>query len=202
MSTKKTVILTTADALDKLTISVGKQAHKLAADIQIALASGAFFAAKDGNVEPANALILVMGRGTRKTAAADWILKFMPVNPNTDSKTNKDRPFVFSRDKYRDMLGTEDNKNVSAEDALNYAEQAYGTMWTDLKEPPLVPEEYDVMAQLAMIAKKADSLQGKGTKIVHPELLEFVRRMATKAAVVVAADVDTEDQTDDAIANV
>lgn len=202
MSTRKSVILTTTDALDKLTVSVGKQAHKLAADIQIALASSAFFAAKDGNVEPLNALILVAGRGVRKTAMADWAMKFTPILPNTDTKTSKERPFVFSRDKYNELLGTEDKKNVSAEDALNYAELAYQTHWTELKEPPLVPEEYDVMAQLAKIAKQAETLQGKGTKIVHGELLEFVKRLATKAAATAASEQSEEEQGEEQLASV
>lgn len=192
MSTKKTSILTTADALDKAIVAIGKSAHKLSADIQIGLASTAYFAAKDGNVEPVNQLVLVMGKGVRKTAAADWILKFVPAIPNTDTKTSKDKPFVFSRDKYQSMLGTDDKKNVSAETALDYAEMVYQTHWTELKEPPLVPESYDVMEQLARIAKQATSLQGKGTKIIHPELLEFVKRLATKAAATATEQVESD----------
>lgn len=179
MSTKKTsAILTNADALNKAILAVNKAAHKLADEVQVVLASVTFHALAHGNVTMLNDSILALGRGMRKQAAADWLLKFAPVLANT-GKDAKEKPFVFSREKVETLLGT---AKPSMEVAESWAEAAMATHWTELKEPPLVPAEFDIMAQLSRVVKQAETLSGKGTKIIHGELLEFVKRLATKAA--------------------
>lgn len=183
MSTKtqmKSVLITVTDDLNKAIIAVNKSAHKLSADIQIVLASSVYFAMKDGNIEPLNASILAVGRGVRKQAMADWSMKFAPVLANT-GKDAKEKPFIFSREKFERLAGHK--ANMSAEAATTYAETAYGTLWTELKEPPLIPETFNLGQKLAQLVKQAEGYQGNGkTNVVGADLLPMVKRLAGQFA--------------------
>lgn len=164
----KLTLITNGDALNKHIVKINKDAGSLADAVQVALASAAFFALKDGNVSTLNALFVAAGKGMRKTAMAQWALKFAPVLPNDDKEKAKEAPFVFSKDKLSSML---DETATRAEQAETLATTALAIHWTDYKEPPLVPENWSLTDAIKKLVAQAKSLEGKGTKVAGMAVL-------------------------------
>ena len=79
MSTKQAIIITDSAKLDALIIETNKKAHAVYASIQLAMASAVYQAVMHGNTNHLNALVAAVGKGVRKTAMAQWILKHGPV---------------------------------------------------------------------------------------------------------------------------
>lgn len=124
------------------------------------------------NTNHLNALLIAVGKGTRKTAIAQWVLAHAPVVMESDKDKMKENPFKFSADKVEALLqampGWEqpDNyKQVPAEMAERYALHVHTQHWTEHKEPPLVPETWSLRDAVVKLLQQAKTLEGKGTKV-------------------------------------
>lgn len=179
---KKVSIITDAATLDKAIVEVNKRANSLADAIQLALASAVYQATHGRNTNHLNALIGAVGKGTRKTAIAQWVLAHAPVVMETDKEKMKESPFRFSADKLADLFPDAENiKAITAEEALAHAEAAYAQHWTEHKEPPLVPESFDIAAQVRKLLQTAKSMQTKGVKLVHGDLTSKLQDLLPQA---------------------
>jgi len=169
---KKITIITDAGKLDAAIVEVNKRAGSLADSIQLVLASAVFQATYGRNTNHLNATIMAAGKGVRKTAIAQWVLAHAPVVMETDKDKAKESPFRFSADKLAELFPeTENVKAITLEEATAHAEAALGQHWTEHKEPPLVPESFDVLAQVRKLLQSAKAMQTKGVKIVHGDML-------------------------------
>lgn len=164
-------IITESAKLDAHIVGINKTANKLNADLQIGLASATLQAVQHGNTNHLNALHHAGGKGVRRTALAQWILAFAPVVIETDAEKAKDNPYRFSREKLEKLLPEANPKAVTAEEAIAYAEVILGNDWTAYKEPPLVPEKWNVADALAKVIATAKSMQSKKVHIEHAEIL-------------------------------
>lgn len=185
MNAKTNKIITNGDDLNKHILSVGKSARALEEMIQVGLASAAYQLMHGRNTNHLNALMLQAGKGVRKTAMAAWALAFMPVMLETDKDKMKEQPFRFDAQRVGELLakhGIEvaDDKNVSAETATTYATIAYGTMWTEHKEPPLVPESWSLSDAIAKVIKQAKDMTGKNVKVTGADMLGQLEALVRK----------------------
>lgn len=173
MSAKKiSPLITDKTALHTAILAVGKVYASAADQVQIILASSILQALQHGNTDPLNDLITAVGKGVRKTAIVDWALKHAPVVPETDKEKSKDKPLRFSRERIETLLpDVVDAKNVTAEEAMTWAMQAYAVHWTEYKEPPVLPQEWDVMAALKQVIQTGKTMQGKNVSIKHADIL-------------------------------
>lgn len=171
MSNKQTKIIIESSKLDEALVRVNKSANGLADAIQVVLASATYQAVAHGNTNHLNGLILAVGKGVRKPAIVAWALAHAPVVMETDKEKAKENPFRFSRDKLEALAIAEDAKKPTAEEALAHAESILGMHWTEHKEPPLVPEKWDLKAAIAQAMKKAEDYAKKGTKVEGSDLL-------------------------------
>lgn len=169
---KKVNIIADGAKLDAAIVEVNKRAGSLADSIQLVLASAVFQAVHGRNTNHLNAIIGAVGKGVRKTAIAQWVLAHAPVVMETDKEKSKESPFRFSADKVAELLPEAANhKAITADEAMAHAEAALAQHWTEHKEPPLVPESFDVMAQVRKLLQTAKTMQTKGVKIVHGDML-------------------------------
>lgn len=174
MSTKNPKIITTSADLDAHLLKVNKAANSLNAGIQLALASSVFQAVAHGNTNFINVTIKVAGKGVRKTAMAQWLLKHAPVVAETDREKAKEQPFRFSRDKLAELMPDADPKAVTLEESELYAQGLMEFDWTEHKEPPLVPESWSALDALKKLVQTAKSMQTKNVKVEHAELLSQI----------------------------
>lgn len=172
MSNKQSKIITESSKLDEALVRVNKAANGLNDAIQTVLASATYQAVLHGNTNHLNGLLAVAGKGVRKTAIAQWVLAHAPVVMETDKEKAKEQPFRFNRDKLVSLIPQAGEGKVTAEQALDHAETVLAQHWTEHKEPPLVPEKWDLKAAIAQAMKKAQDLSKKGTKIEGSELLQ------------------------------
>lgn len=171
MTSKTITIITDSNKLDAAIIEVSKRANSLIDSIQLVLASAVYQAVKHGNTNHLNAAVAASGRGVRKTAIAQWVLAHAPVMMETDSAKMKEAPFRFSREKLAMLLPDADPKNVTAEQAEEYALHVLQANWADYKEPPLVPEKWDVADALRKVIATAKTMQGKKVNITNADIL-------------------------------
>lgn len=172
MATKQTItIITDTAKLDAAIVEVNKRANSLVDSVQLVLASAVYQAVMHGNTNHINAIIGAVGRGVRKTAIAQWVLAYAPVMMETDKEKMKDQPFRFSRDKLALLLPDVDAKKVTAEQAEDYSLKVLGQNWADYKEPPLVPEKWDVADALRKVIATAKTMQGKKVNITNADIL-------------------------------
>lgn len=186
MSKKTISIITDGTKLDAAIVEVNKRAGSLADSIQLVLASAVFQATHGRNTNHINAVLSAVGKGVRKTAIAQWVLAHAPVVLETDKEKAKESPFRFSADKMAELFPESENiKAITHEEAMAHAEAAFAQHWTEHKEPPLVPESFDVLAQIRKLMATAKSMQTKKVKLVHGDLLAQLEAMmpANKADV-------------------
>lgn len=165
--------LLSGEELTKAIIAVNKASHKLGADVQNILLSCTYYALKDGSVTELNALWLGIGKGAvRRDAIKNWAAAFGPFLVNDNKKTMAEKPFVFSRERADELLKG-DSKSATAEQVEAHISGITAT-WTDYKEPPMVPESWDVAAMLRKVLTEAKKLGGKNTKIINGELLSKI----------------------------
>ena len=186
---KKTIsIITDGTKLDAAIVEVNKRANSLADSIQLVLASAVYQATHGRNTNHLNATLAAAGRGVRKTAIAQWVLAHAPVVMETDKEKAKESPFRFSSDRMAELFPEAANhKAITAEEAMAHAEAALAMHWTEHKEPPLVPESFDIMAQVKKLMQTAKTMQTKGVKIVHGDMLAKLQ-----AAMPVADQADVQ----------
>lgn len=169
---KKIAIIADASKLDAAIVEVNKRAGSLADSIQLVLASAVYQATHGRNTNHLNAIIGAVGKGVRKTAIAQWVLAHAPVVMETDKEKMKESPFRFSADKLAELIPDAGNhKAITAEEAMAHAEAALAQHWTEHKEPPLVPESFDIAAQVRKLLQTAKTMQTKGVKLVHGDIL-------------------------------
>lgn len=183
MATKNPVsVITDASKLDAAIIEVNKRANSLVDSIQLVLASAVYQATFGRNTNHVNAVIHAVGRGVRKQAIAQWLLAYAPVMMETDAEKAKDKPFRFSQEKL-DMLFPDaaDSKKITAEEAMAQAEFVMEQNWADYKEPPLVPEKWDVADALRKVIATAKSMQGKKVNITNADILGHLADLLPKA---------------------
>lgn len=175
MTTKTVSIITDSDKLNAAILEVSKRANSLVDSIQLVLASAVYQAVMHGNTNHINATVTASGRGVRKTAIAQWLLKHAPVVPETDKEKMKTSPFRFSREKLNDLLVEADLQaeqgKVSAEEAEAYGTKVLAINWADHKEPPLVPESWSVTDALQKLLTTAKQMQSKKVNVKGADLL-------------------------------
>lgn len=91
-----------------------------------------------------NRLYLALPRGSRGTALAQWLLKFVAVKVNTSADTKKEQPFVFDASKVAAMM---------AEDTLT---RAAAVKWFDLKPEKALDEVFDVQTMFKAMLRKIE----------------------------------------------
>lgn len=170
-----TKLITDAAMLTKAIGSASKAGHALQNSIQIILASSLYFAFKDGNIQPINALFTSTAKGVRKAAMQAWLLDMAPVAVNSDREAAKTAPFKFQRDQIAVLMDSKDAVTFEAAEA--YATKALGVAWTEYKPEQFVPESFDVQAMVAALVKKAKGLQTKGSTAKHGDLLASLEAM-------------------------
>lgn len=176
-----TIKIMSGEDLNKAIMAVNKASHKIAADIQMILVTVTYYALKEGSVSELNALWLGLGKGAlRRQAIQDWATTFGPFLPNDNKKTMADKPFVFDRQR-ADVLLQEDSKKATAEAVMAYCETASKTMWTEYKEPPMVPTDWSLSEAICALYKKAESYAAKGVKIGGADLMIGLKPLAHKA---------------------
>lgn len=176
--------------LTDATAKISRASKALSDLTQSVLVGATFHAIMHGNTEPINALIEAMGRGMRKTAAAQWLLTHAPVVPEDNKEKAKVQPFRFSRDKVEELCGEAKPDEATA---TEYAQEVARSHWTEHKEPPLVPDSYDVVAELNKLVKKAGSMAEKGVEVTGMEMLERLHSMLAAATPgVEVASLETE----------
>ena len=165
--------LLSGDDLNKAIIAVNKSAHKLASDVHNILLSCTYYALKEGSVTELNALWLGIGKGAvRRDAIKNWAVAFGPFVVNDNKKTMAEKPFVFSRER-ADAILKMDSKTATAEQVTTHV-ASITAIWTEYREPPMVPESWDVAGALRKVIAEAKKLGGKNTKIVNGELLSKI----------------------------
>lgn len=178
-------IITDSAKLDAHIVGVNKKANELNGAVQLALASAVFQAVYGRNTNHLNALAGAVGKGVRRSAIGEWILRHAPVMAEDNKDRAKENPFRFSNEKMGDFAKAHDwadYKKVSTDEALAYAEHVLQIDWTALKPDQLVPESFDVLEAFKALVKKAQTLQGKGTKIIGGEFLTKVNKTITDNA--------------------
>lgn len=184
MSAKKSPLILEETALTAAIKAVGKAYASAADQVQVILASATVQAIQHGNTDPLNDLIMAVGRGVRKQAIVDWAMKHAPVVAESDEKAKKEKPLRFSRERIEALIpDVGDIKKPTAEEAIAWATKAYETHWTEYKEPPVIPQEWDAMAALKQVIQTAKTMQGKNVNIKHGDLLaKLAEIMPTKTA--------------------
>lgn len=180
---KKTTLIVEASLLDAALVRINKSAQGLADAIQIVLASATVQAVQHGNTNWLNGLIEAAGKGTRKTAIAQWVLAHAPVVLESDKEKAKAQPFKFSKDRLEKLAAEHaEGEKFTGEEAMAYGEHVLSMHWTEHKEPPLVPEKFDLAAALTKLIKQADGYAKKGTKLVNADALGALRALAAPKA--------------------
>lgn len=187
--TKMPSIITDADKLNAHIVAVNKSANKLNEDIQLALASATYQAVYGRNTNHLNAIIVAVGKGVRKTAIAQWVLKHAPIVMESDKERMKEQPFRFAPDKMEailhaaDMAGVvDDMKKVPEDVAVKYAQHVMLALWIDHKEPPLVPESWSFSDALDKLIKQAGSYESKGTKVTGGDMISRIKDLIASSA--------------------
>ena len=133
-------IITDLAKLNKAIDSIAARAKKMDMDIQVAGLSAVAHLEKTGDIGAVNRLFLALGKGHRKAALTEWLLKYSKVVANT-GEDKKDKPFVYAKDKVTDL------------------EAADAEPWYDCKPDADPDEVFDVQAAVAAIIKKASKKQ-------------------------------------------
>lgn len=182
MAAKTQSLIIDSAKLDAAIIATSKKASSLNDDIQIVLASSTYQSVLHGNTNHINATILAVGKGVRKTAIAQWLLAYAPVVMETDKEKAATNPFRFSRDKLGELMeGAADLKKITAEEADTYASHILGHHWTEYKEPPLVPESFNVLDAVNKLLATAKSMQTKKVRMVNGDMLETLTAAVAEA---------------------
>lgn len=95
---------TTAE-IDKAIKSIRTSGDKLDKLIQATAVSVAEHYAQHSDTGLVNRLYNAMPRGSRRTALAAWLLKFVGVEVNTDAATKAEQPFRHAKGKATDAIG-------------------------------------------------------------------------------------------------
>ncbi len=148
----------TTEALNKEIKSIATAGAKLDKMIQnTAVGVAEHFAAhKDTGL--VNRLFLAMPKGSRRTALADWLLKFVAVSVSMDASSKKEQPFIYDKSKTTDPV-------AGAE-----------TMWYDLKAEKSLEEVFDVATMVRSMLNRMN----KAAKLDHfnPEADKAMRQLA------------------------
>lgn len=165
-----TAILTDSSKLSALIASIGKASTKLDKDIQQALGGVAFQAIEHGNTTPLNKLFTSIGKGTRRTAIAGWIVAYCPVTQNTSAETKAEQPFNFDKAKAADI------KDV--EGATNWVTNALLDNWTEFApEPSPVTAAFDLRKQLTALLNKVAKASKDGRAVEGIELVAALSKL-------------------------
>ena len=121
-----------------------------------------------------NRLYLAMPKGSRSTALADWLLKFVAVKVNTAKETKAEQPFVFEKDKV-DAMMAEGNLSL-----------ATSTQWFDLKKDKPLDEVFDVKTAFRAMLRKIE----RSAHVEHFDRAALVT--LAKAVGIAESDVPTK----------
>lgn len=164
-------VITKMSALNVAIDGVIQAASQLTDDIQSVLMSVTFHAVAHGNIEPMLKLWNGVGKGVRKAAIQHWLDQHAPV------QIDKEKGFVFSREKVALLADFADPVNPSVEDATLYAATLAAFPWVDCKPEKLAEESFDVMAMLVKLVDRADKAAKDGAEIKHKETLARLKSL-------------------------
>jgi len=88
-----------------------------------------------------NRLYFALPQGARKTAMTSWLLAYGALSANADSKTKKEQPFVYDRNKVTD------------------AEGAATDMWYDHKPDQTPDKVFDLQKAVKALLSKASKAE-------------------------------------------
>ena len=100
-----------------------------------------------GDVTVANRLFADMPKGSRKTALAEFLVKFGKIDIETDRNKAKTAPFMYARNKVTNMEG------------------ARAKPWYDHKKDPAPIDTLDIHALIAQLVKRIERDESKGGKV-------------------------------------
>ena len=100
-----------------------------------------------GDISVANKLYLSMPKGSRKTALADFMLKYGKLLPEQDRLKGKTAPFIFGRDKVTNL------------------EAARAKPWYEHKKDPEVIDTLNIHAMIAALVARIERDANKGAKV-------------------------------------
>lgn len=100
-----------------------------------------------GDVTVANKLFASMPKGSRKTALADFLVKYGKMSVETDRNKAKVNPFAYDKSKATNI------------------EAARAKPWYEHKKEPEPIDSLDVHAMIAMLVKRIERDEAKGGKI-------------------------------------
>lgn len=136
-----------AKALDKEIPLIAAASKKLDERIQSAALACINHRLLHGDVVYINRLYLALGKGVRKSALTEWLLKYGGVVANEDPGSKKDKPFLFDKARKVDMDG--------------------GTKqpWYECKKDPTPDEVFDAGKAFGMFMRKLNEALDKGKPI-------------------------------------
>lgn len=158
---------TTAE-IDKAIKSIRTSGERLDKLIQSTAVSVAEHYAQHSDTGLVNRLYLAMPKGSRRTALASWMIKFIGVEVSTDAATKAEQPFRHAKGKTTDAIG------------------AAKEQWYDHKPEKALDEVFDVKAAFAKMLRHIE----RSTKVEHfdrPALLGLA-----KAVGIPESDVPTK----------
>ena|SRR5690625_4561164 len=147
-------LITDIKALNTAIDSIARRGKKLDEDIQLAGLSCLNHIDQHGDVTVLCRLFNAMPRGSRRNALAAWAAAHGKVQVNVDSKTNKEKPFLFDRTR-----GTQ-------------LEAAAESPWWDFKPERPLEEEFDFEAALAALFNRARKAKEQGITIKGQDKLD------------------------------
>lgn len=135
----------TVAEIDKAIKSIRTSGERLDKLIQSTAVSVAEHYAQHSDTGLVNRLYLAMPKGSRRTALASWVLKFIGVEVNTDANTKTEQPFRHCKGK--------------ATDAIAAAQE----QWFDHKPEKSLEEVFDVKIAFQRMLRHIE----RSTKVEH-----------------------------------
>lgn len=161
----------TVEHINKSIKTISTTGAKLDKLIQDTLVDVAEHFAEHKDTGLVNRLYVALPRGVRATAAADWLLKFVAVKPNTDQANKKTSPFLYDKEKTTNAL------------------EGAKVFWYDLKKDKAVDEAFDVMTAVRGMLRKIE----KSTNVEHYDAdAQAAMKALAKAVGIPESDVPTK----------
>ena len=133
-----------ASEINRASDTIAEKGQKLDNFIQYTALSVLNHVDLHGDVTVANKLFASMPKGSRKTALADFLVKYGKMAVETDRNKAKVNPFAY------------DKSNIEA---------ARAKPWYEHKKEPEPIDSLDVHAMIAMLVKRIERDEAKGGKV-------------------------------------
>lgn len=136
-----------ASEINRASDTIAEKGQKLDDFIQYTALSVLNHVQLHGDVTVANKLFASMPKGSRKTALADFLVKYGKMVVETDRNKAKGNPFAYDKSKATNI------------------EAARAKPWYEHKKEPDPIDSLDVHAMITMLVKRIERDESKGGKI-------------------------------------